>query len=82
MRTILLSPEQINDCQDCPWLRDATPEESQKFKDEHPMLLGVDRECRPYFAVTIDEDHPQFPPHLKEQLSRALRVFRFWEKPQ
>jgi hypothetical protein len=82
MKTILLSPEQINDCQDTPWLREATPEEAQAFKDEHPCLPAVDREMRPYFPMTIDETHPEFPPHLKEQIERALRVFRFWEKPQ
>lgn len=82
LRTILLSPEQIQDAQECKWLREATPEEAQRFKDEHPGLLPVDRDCRPYFHMTIDMEHPQFPPWIAEQVKRGLRIYRFWEKPQ
>lgn len=82
MKTILLSPEQINDAQDCKWLREATPEEAQAFRDEHPGLLPVDENCRPYFHMTVDTEHPEFPAHLNDQIRRALRIFRFWEKPQ
>ena len=80
--TFLLSPEQINDCQDIEWLREATPEESQAFKDAHPGLPHVDRDCRPYFPMTADIEHPKIPSYLVEQIGRALRIFRFWEKPQ
>lgn len=81
MKTILLSPEQIHDCEGCPWLREATPEEHEKFKAEHPLILSVDPNFRPYFPMVVDEHHKDFPPHLQEQISRALRIFRFWEKP-
>lgn len=81
MKTLLVSPEQIQDA--CvPWMREATTDEWDRFKDEHPALLQVDQNCRPYFPMVIDETHPDFPPHLTAQVNRALRIFRFWEKPQ
>jgi len=56
-------------------MRDATPEESQELKDRYPQLLSNSApDGRPYFPVTIDLNHPEFPPHLFRQVTHAIRM--------
>jgi hypothetical protein len=77
MTTLLLSPEQLTDSVDVPWMREATPAEAEAFRDQYPQLNSEDRDGRPYFPVVIDTEHAEFPANLRHQVTHSLRIFRF-----
>jgi hypothetical protein len=72
MIILLMAPEALADLGEQPWLRDATPAESELFKTDHPHLDGIDGIGRPYFTVAIDET--QCPPKLAQKAKATLRL--------
>ena len=74
MITLLMAPELLSEIGNVPYIRDATPFESQVFRGEHPNLKHMDDCGRPYFATTIDETHPDCPFLLVCKAKTTLRM--------
>ena len=74
MITCLIAPEILSDLGSQPYLRDATPTESEIFRQDHSSLNWSDDCGRPYFAVVIDTDHPDCPPQLVSKAKSRLRI--------
>jgi hypothetical protein len=86
MRTILLGAEghaelgNENGGWNVPWVREATPDECEAFKQFHSWTdaqydrWSLDGMNRPYWLVTVT---PEAPPAVLDQVARHSRVKRF-----
>ena len=76
MITLLIAPELLEDLGfgEVPYLRDATADEVEVFRSDHPQLNHLDTSGRPYFATVVDTGHPDCPPALAAKAKTTLRL--------
>lgn len=71
--TLLVGAEGCSECKDEPWLRDPTPEEAERFKQQYPQLQSIDPNGRPYWLKTVTDDAPA---EVLGYVKKMLRVVR------
>lgn len=73
-RMIMLGAEGCTEVANFPWIREASPEESQDFFTIHPKLSGIDGIGRPYWVMVLEDAAPLWACDI---VKRKIRTVHF-----
>lgn len=79
--TLLLGAEGVSETEGQPWIREATAEEAEEFRDFYGgsdvmQELGLDRTGRPYWLMTLTEETPPEILEANRGYGRMVRLRR------